>query len=173
MCELSEKVQCTHCFRCSASGNIYCRFATSFPKEQGRSGDIGTNTQAESRTTRSINISQVSLLKGQRGNRRGSTAEQEASCFFIHSLMPFTVGLMDSAGTSKIRSEVSVYWVTVSRDDPDFTKKRPSSKTAELYTHLEHSSWAHRVFETLCSVSLESEVSHFFERSLGELGPRN
>ena len=94
LCELSEKVQCTHCFRCSASGNVYCRCATLFPKEQGRSGDIGTNTQAESRTTRSINISQVSLLKGQRGNRRGSTAEQEASCFFIHYLMPFTIGLL-------------------------------------------------------------------------------
>ena len=56
---------------------------------------------------------------------------------FIHSLMLFTIGMLGSAETSKIRSDVSVYWVPVNRDDAEFTKKRRSSKTAELYTHLE------------------------------------
>ena len=125
LCELSEKVQCSHCSRYLASGNIYCRCATLFPKEQGRSGDIGTNTQAESRTIRSFNISQVSFEENvQRRNRCGSTAEQEAYLFIIHSLMSLTIGMLGSAETSKIRSDVSVYWVTVSRDDAEFTKKR-------------------------------------------------
>ena len=51
--------------------------------------------------------------------------------------MTFTIGMLGSAETSKIRSDVSVYWVTMSRDDAEFTKKRRSSKTAELHTHLE------------------------------------
>ena len=51
---------------------------------------------------------------------------------FVCSLMPFTTGMLGSAETSTIRSDVFVYWVTVSRDDAEFTKKRRSSKTAEL-----------------------------------------
>ena len=74
LCKLSEKVQCTHCCRHLASVNICCWCATLFPKEQGRSGDIGTNTQAEPRTIRSVNISQVSFEENvQRGNRCGAT----------------------------------------------------------------------------------------------------
>ena len=55
----------------------------------------------------------------------------------IHSLMSFTIGMLDSAETSKIRSDLSVYWVTVTRDDAQFTKKRRSSKTAKRNTHPE------------------------------------
>ena len=54
-----------------------------FHTEQGRSRVSGTNTQAESRTIRSVNITQVSF----EGNvqRRGSTAEQEAYLLFIYT----------------------------------------------------------------------------------------
>ena len=56
---------------------------------------------------------------------------------FTHSLMSLTIGMLGSAETSEIQSDVSVYWVTVSRDEAEFTKKRRSSETAELHTHSE------------------------------------
>ena len=52
-------------------------------------------------------------------------------------LMSLTIGMMGSVETATIRSDVSVCSVTVSRDGAEFTKKRRSSKTAELHTHPE------------------------------------
>ena len=95
------------------------------------------NTQAESRTIRSVKISQVSFEENvRRGNRCGSTALQEAYLLFIHSLMSFTIGMLGRAGTSKIRSDVSVYWVTVSRDDAEFTKKRRQRSVTHIPTSV-------------------------------------
>ena len=36
-CVLSEKIQCLHCLRCSAPGNVYCRCGTIFAKEHANS----------------------------------------------------------------------------------------------------------------------------------------
>ena len=51
--------------------------------------------------------------------------------------MSLTIGMMGSTETATIRSDVSVCWVTVRRDDAEFTKKRRSSKTAKHDTHPE------------------------------------
>ena len=79
LCEISEKVQCTHCLRYSAPGNIYCRCGTSNPQAQADPETLEQTRKFNQERFDVFTIARFLVKTNLRsGNRYGSTADQEA-----------------------------------------------------------------------------------------------